>query len=229
MSITRRIALAGVSLALVAGAPTAALAAGSTVSVRVEGLTKTLLATKVVHTHLGSITKGGTPVGSCSATTAAGALDIATKHHWSGSYGTYGLSVTQVFGETHSLSPGSEDYWSIWVDNKFAPAGICALKLHRGEQLLFAAVPVKGTAYPIVISAPKHASTGHAFTVKVTYFNAKGVAKPLPGATVHNGARTATTGADGTVSITPQHAGKLTYAAAKAGYIRSAASTVSVG
>jgi hypothetical protein len=229
MSITRRIALAGVSLALVAGAPTAALAAGTTVSVRVEGLTKTLLASKVVHTHSGSITKGGTPAGSCSATTAAGALDVASNHRWSGSYGTYGLSVTQVFGETHSLSPSSKDYWSIWVDNKFAPAGVCGLKLHRGEQLLFAAVPVMGTVFPIVITAPKHASTGHAFKVKVTYFNAKGVAKPLAGATVHNGAGTVTTGTSGTVSITPKHSGKLTYTAAKTGYIRSTTATVSVG
>ncbi len=83
-SVTRRIALAGVSLALVAGAPAAALAAGTTVSVRVEGLTRTLLATKVVHTHSGSITKGGTPSRRLSATTAAGALDVATRHRWSG-------------------------------------------------------------------------------------------------------------------------------------------------
>jgi hypothetical protein len=227
MSITRRIALAGASLALVAGAPTAALAAGTTVSVRVEGLTKTLVATKVVHTHSGSITKGGAPAGACPATNAAGALDVATRHKWSGTYGTYGLSVTQIFGETHTFT--SKDYWSIWVDNKFAPAGVCGLKLHRGEQLLFAAVPVTGKVYPIVIAAPKHASTGHAFKVRVTYFNAKGVAKPLAGATVHNGARTATTGASGTVTITPQHTGKLTYTAAKTGYIRSAAATVSVG
>ncbi len=143
-----------------------------------------------------------------------------------GHYGTYGLSVTQIFGETHTFS--SKDYWSIWVDNKFAPAGICGLKLHRGEQLLFAAVPVKGTEYPIVITAPKHAKAGHRVKLKVTYFNAKGVAQPLAGATVHGGGGSATTGAGGTVSITPQHAGKLSYTAAKVGYIRSAAATVSV-
>jgi hypothetical protein len=227
MPITRRIALAGVSLALVAAAPTAALAAGSTVSVRVEGLTKTLLPTKVVHTHSGSITKGGTPAGACPATNAAGALDVATSHSWSGTYSTYGLSVTQIFGETHTFT--SKDYWSIWVDNKFASAGICALKLHAGEQLLFAAVPVKGTESPIVITGPKHATRGHAFKLKVTYVNTKGVAKPLAGATVHSGATTATTGASGTVSITTNHAGQLTYTAAKTGYIRSAAGTVSVG
>jgi hypothetical protein len=227
MSITRRIALAGVSLALVAGAPTAALAAGTTVSVRVEGLTKTLLATKVVHTHSGSITKGGAPAGACPATNAVGALDVAARHKWSGTYGTYGLSVTQIFGETHTFT--SKDYWSIWVDNKFASAGICGLKLHRGEQLLFAAVPVKGTEFPLVITGPKRATAGHRVQLKVTYFNAKGVARPLAGATVHGGGGSALTGANGTVSVTAPHAGKPTYTAAKAGYIRSAAVTVRVG
>jgi hypothetical protein len=226
-SVTRRFALAGVSLALVAGAPTAALAAGTSVSVRVEGLTRTLLPTKVVHTHAGSITKGGTPAGSCSATTAAGALDVATGHRWSGTYGTFGLSVTQIFGETHTFS--SQDYWSIWVDNKFAPAGICALKLHAGEQLLFAAVPIKGTEHPLVITGPKQATAGHRVQLKVTYFNAKGVARPLAGATVHGGGGSALTGANGAVSVTAPKAGKPTYTAAKAGYIRSAAVTVRVG
>jgi hypothetical protein len=227
VSNVRRFALAGVSLVLVAGAPTAALAAGTTVSVRVEGVNRTLLSTKVVHTQPGSITKGGTPKGVCPATGAAGALDLATKHRWSGNYGSVGLSVTQIFGETHTFS--SQDYWSIWVDNKFAPAGVCALKLHAGEQLLFAAVPVKGSEYPLVITGPKHATAGHRVQLKVTYFNAKGVARPLAGATVHGGGGSSLTGANGTVSVTAPHTGKPTYTAAKTGYIRSAAVTVNVG
>ncbi|MGH2866792.1 MAG: hypothetical protein ACRDNK_04370 [Solirubrobacteraceae bacterium] len=217
------------SLALVAGAPAAALAARTSVSVRVEGANRTLLSTKAVHTHTGSITKGGTPVGTCPATTAAGALDVATGHHWSGAYSSsVGLSVTQIFGETHTFT--SHDYWSIWVNNKFAPAGICGLKLHAGEQLLFAAVPVKGaTEYPLVITGPRHATAGHRVALKVTYFNAKGVARPLAGATVHGGGGSALTGASGNVSVTAPHVARLTFTAAKAGYIRSASVTVRVG
>ncbi|MGB9185598.1 MAG: hypothetical protein WCB67_16195 [Solirubrobacteraceae bacterium] len=215
------------SLALAAGAPTAALAAGTTVSVRVEGLTKTLLATKVVQTHSGAIRTGGTPAGACPATTAAGALDVATAHRWSGTYGTYGLSVTQIFGETHTFT--SKDYWSIWVDNKFATAGICSLKLHRGEHLLFAAVPIKGTEFPIVISGPKHAAAGRSFTLKVSYINAKGAVKPVAGARVHGSGASGVTNAAGTVSVTATHKGMLAYTAAKTGFIRSAAVTVRVG
>lgn len=229
MSITRRITLTGVSLALVAGAPAAALAAGTTVSVRVEGINRTLLPTKVVHTHPGSITKGGAPAGTCPATTAAGALNVATAGHWSGTYGTYGLSVTQIFGEAHVFK-ASAPFWSIWVDNKFAPAGICGLTLHRGEQLLFAAVPARGTVYPLVLTGPRRATTGHRFTLKLTYFKGQGRARPVAGATVRGaGLARARTSAAGTVSVTPTRAGKLTYRAAKTGYIRSAAATVRVG
>ena len=228
MSVMRRIALTGASLALVAAAPAAAVAAGTTVSVRVEGLNRTLLPTKVVYTHAGSIRTGGTPAGVCPATNAAGALDVATAHHWSGTYSTsYGLSVTQIFGETHTFS--SKDYWSIYVDNKFAPAGICGLKLHAGEQLLFAAVPDKGTEYPLVVNAPKHATAGQTFTLKVSYVNAKGKTRPLAGARVTGSGAAGVTSAAGTVSVRSAHTGTVTYTAAKTGFIRSAAAAVSIG
>lgn len=210
-----------------AGAPTAALAAGTSVSVRVEGINRTLLPTKVVHTHSGAIRTGGTPAGACPATTAAGALDVATVHRWSGTYGSYGLSVTQIFGETHTFT--SKDYWSVWVDNKFASAGICSLKLHRGEQLLFAAVPIKGTEYPIVMSGPKHAAAGQSFTLKLSYINNKGAVKPVAGARVRGNGAAGVTNAAGTLSVTATHKGKLAYTAAKTGFIRSGAVTVRVG
>src|SRR5205807_8930019 len=60
---------------------------GTAVTVRVEGLKRTLLMPTVVHVNkTGSVTKGGAPAGACPASSAAGALDIATKHHWDGSY-----------------------------------------------------------------------------------------------------------------------------------------------
>ena len=91
MKNSRSIALGGLTIAL-ALTPTAALAAGpTTVSVRIEGTSRTLLAATNVRTHSGSITKGGAPAGACPATTAAGALDDAAHHKWTGSYGTLGL------------------------------------------------------------------------------------------------------------------------------------------
>jgi hypothetical protein len=225
MKIRRTLALGGALVALSLIFAGAAVAAGASVSVRVEGLTRTLLPTTVVHTHSGSITKGGTPAGACPATSAAGALDLATKHRWGGSYSAgLGLAVTQILGETHTFS--SPDYWSVWVDNKYSQAGVCDLKLHKGEQLLFAAVSAKGSPAPIVLNAPANATTGKAFTVKVSYFDSKGRSHPLSGALVKGA--TGKTNVKGTVKITPTTAGKLRLSASDKGYIRSATETVTV-
>jgi hypothetical protein len=220
-------ALCGATVALVLVSTAVALAAGTTVSVRVEGKTRALLSTTVVHTHSGSITKGGAPAGACPSTTAAGALDLATNHRWNGSYSSSeGLSVTQILGETHPFT--SKYYWSIWVDNRFAPAGVCGLKLHHGEQLLFAAVPDKGTEYPIVITGPGHATTGHPFDLKVAYINAKGAAKPLAKAHVAGAGLNAVSNKQGFVSVAAQHTRRLKYSATESGYIRSASVSVLV-
>ena len=210
------LALAGATVALAAG-PATALAAGPTsVSVRIEGANRTLLPATTVRTHTGAITKGRTPAGACPATTAAGALDVATHHNWNGSYGTYGLSVTSILGETHAFT--SSRYWSIFVDNKYASAGICGLKLHAGEKLLFAAVPDKGDEYPIVFSAPAHA--GSTFTVRASYFTAKGASKPLAGVLVAGAGRT---NAKGALTVKVHKHGKVTLTASKAGFIRAEA------
>jgi hypothetical protein len=221
MKCSRLIAVGG-SLAAFALAPAAALANGPvSVSVRIEGKSRTLLPATTVRTRTGSITKGGTPAGACPADTAAGALDAATRHDWSGSYGTYGLSVTSVLGESHPFT--SPYYWSIFVNNRYASAGICGLKLKPGERLLFAAVSDKGTAYPLVLSAPHHATTGHAFTAKVTYYAAHGSARPLAGVSVSGHP----TNAAGEATVTASKSGALHLIASRAGYIRAEA-TVSV-
>ena len=140
---------------------------------------------KTVQTHAGSITKGGTPAGACPATQRrrsarrrhppqlerqllAPASASRSPRSWArptcSAHGTTGAS-----GSTTS----------------YAPAGICELKLHRGEQLLFAAVP--GKQAPCIrsaSSAPGQATVGHAFKVKVIWYNAKGKAKPLAGVQV---------------------------------------------
>jgi hypothetical protein len=224
MKLTRTFAVGGAIAVVGLTGAGSALAAGTSVSVRIEGIKRTLLGATVVKSHSGSITKGGAPAGACPATDAVGALDVATHHHWNGSYSTYGLSVTSILGEAHAFT--SKDYWSIFVDNKFATAGICGLKLHRGEQILFAAVPQKGSEYPLVISAPRRATAGKPFTVKVSYFNAKGASKPVAGVAVKGGL---TTNAQGTTTVTASKSGKLILTAAHAGYIRDEATVTVAG
>jgi hypothetical protein len=208
------------------GSAAAKSAAVTAVTVRVEGLNKELLATKTVKVPAsGWITKGGTPKGKCSAASAAGALDVATKHHWNGTYSSSlaELEVISILGESHSFT--SKDYWEIFANNKAAQVGACELKLHKGEQLLFAAVSDTATnAYPIAATAPGHASVGTAFKVKVVYYNAKGKATPLSGASVA-GKRTNTRGI---ATIKPTKAGTLVLRATKTGYIRAASVHVAV-
>ncbi|HWE32930.1 MAG TPA: hypothetical protein VG410_05550 [Solirubrobacteraceae bacterium] len=197
---------------------------------RVEGLTKTLLAPTVVHAASGFITKGGTPKGSCPAASGAGALDAAVHHKWNGSWDSkyQALSVTSILGESHALS--SKDYWSIWVNNAYAPSGICGLKLRAGETLLFAAVPDTPTEYPLGLSGPATgtATAGKAFTVKAVAYNGAGKAKPLAGVTVSGGGFKVRSNSHGVATITPTKVGKLVLHGSKKDYIRAASLTVRV-
>ena len=86
MKMLQKSAPFGAALVLVL-VPSAALAAsGTPVSVRIEGQSKTLLAAKTVLVRSGSVTKNHAPRGACPAKSAAGALDAATHHRWSGSW-----------------------------------------------------------------------------------------------------------------------------------------------
>jgi hypothetical protein len=234
MSVRNTFALAGASLALVtaptavaAAAGTASSAAGTSVSVRVEGVTHALLPPTTVHTHSGSITTGGAPAGTCPAANAAGALDVATHHRWAGKYSSgLGIEVTQILGETDKYSPHGH-YWEILVNNKSASTGICDLTLHAGEQILFAAVPATGTVYPLALSGPSQVTAGKAFTVRVSAYNAKGVAKPVAG--VHVSGASHASNAHGLVTVTEPHSGTARFTASGTGYIRSAPLAVKVG
>lgn len=224
----RRTTAAGAiaALALTAAAP--AVAASTKASVRVEGVSRTLLAARTVTLPTsGSITKGGAPRGSCPATKAAGALNVATKGNWGGAYSSSigGIEVDTILGETDTYDKGH--YWEIFVNDRVASAGICDLSVANGARLLFAAVPAKGTEYPIVLSAPKTATVGQAFTVKAFYYTGKGSAtKPVAGVTF-TGAK-GTTNRRGVARVTAARAGRLSLVGSAKGEIRSAAQTVTV-
>jgi hypothetical protein len=216
LPIKHRIALLGAITAAIA-APAAALGtANRTVSVRVEGKTKTLLPATLAHLHAGSITKAGAPKGACSSLSGAGALDSATHHRWNGSYSSkfQDYLVTSVLGEKHG---GKTYFWDIFVNNLAATTGVCGLKPHAGDQILFAAVPSTDFgAFPLlVVGIPHSPRAGHAFTVKVEYVNALGKKLPLSGArlTGKDFAPVAT-GANGTATLTPTQSGTLTLQAA---------------
>ena len=224
MKISRFTALGGVAAVLALALSAPALGAKSAVTVRVEGLKRTLLPATVAHAESGSITKGGTPAGTCPGKSGAGYFDSATHHRWNGSYSSgLGVEVTTVLGETHKFSAKGY-YWGIWVNNTFASTGLCDLKLKPGDQLLLAPAPGSGTAYPIILTAPAHAKAGVPFSVKASYIK-KGPATALAGVKVTDSK--AVTDTHGAATITVPKAGKVTLVATLKGYIRAEA-TVTV-
>ncbi len=189
----------------------------------------------MVHVKSGSITRYGAPKGECPASSVQGALDAATHQDWRGTWSTqFGpeYEITSILGETHSFT--SKYYWEIFTNNIAASTGACELKLHRGEQLLFAAVPQSGpTQYPIAVMVPSHIVAGRPFSVKVVSYNAAGKPKPLSGATVTAGGisaepvphdrATAKSDAKGIARLTETRLGLMEITATRAGYIRAAA------
>jgi hypothetical protein len=222
------LAAAGAPVAVVAALAAPAFAAPTKVSFRVEGASKTLLAAKTVAVPSGgSITKGGTPKGTCPANSAAGAFNVATGGNWGGTYSSgLGIEVTKILGESAVFNQGR--YWEFFVDNHAASVGICDQKVKASDQLLFASVPAKGgPQFPIVISAPAKATAGASFKVKASYYPTKSnTAKPLTGVSF-TGVK-GTTNAQGVATVTATTAGKLSLVGSKSGEIRSAAATVVV-
>jgi hypothetical protein len=218
--------LGGAVLALAVASP-AALGAGTPVTVRVEGKTRTLLQTKSVHTDGGFITRNGAPSGKCSANSGAGALDVATKHRWTGSWSTSfnDFLIKSILGDTES-SP--KFYWGIWINNRYAPSGACGLKLHRGDQLLFAVDSVSHHEHPLAIQAPNQAVAGRSFTVKVVSYSDKGKSQPAAHVTLAGAGQGVVTNTRGVAHVVAGSAGTLKLGAAGTGFVRAAAVRVRV-
>lgn len=208
-AIVVALALAGASLA----------GTGRAGTIRIEGLTKTLQLPTVAVGENGWITKGGTPRGKCSGQSVAGALDRVTRHQWTGKYypSVGGIFVTSIMGE----KPAGNDYWVLFVDNKVASLGVCALRL-RGEQVLFA--DSDGSHYPASLTAPQSAVAGRSFVVKLAGYTAKGKPKPLAGVPISgNGIEAVSTNSHGVATISDKHAGVLVLRAGPNGYLRTEA------
>ncbi|HEY2259816.1 MAG TPA: DUF4430 domain-containing protein [Solirubrobacteraceae bacterium] len=202
----------------------AAGALAAKVNVRIEGKTRTLLSKANVPTRGGFLTRGGAPAGACPATSAAGALNVATKGRWGATFKSSlnDYELTSVLGERWTFT--SPNYWAIWVNGKFASVGMCEIKLKRNDHLLFAVDPLKHPEHPLRLTAPSRARAGRAFTVTVNWLADNGKGKPLSGVRIMG----ATTNKRGRATITATKRGRLRLKASKTGYIRSAVAPVSV-
>ncbi|HEX3801348.1 MAG TPA: DUF4430 domain-containing protein [Solirubrobacteraceae bacterium] len=126
----------GATQVATAAVPAGTAAAAPKVTVEIQGKTKTLLATKTVQTKSGSITRGGAPAGKCPAESAQGALNVATRGNWRGSwYASYHeYFITGILGDNETTK---KYYWGLYVNGKLSSKGACELKLKTGDKLLF--------------------------------------------------------------------------------------------
>ena len=216
--------VAACALALLLLLSTAALAAGkgTKVSVRVVGSGGKALAEEFVNakttsiktspkaTCLGGGTGGSGKSVQVKGPTALGALSQASKltpslrpllvtDHFLSEFGL-GLCGVGKSATTKKLS------WYLKVNHKNPNKGGEKVKLHKGDEVLWALEPYP---YPDELSllAPHEAEPNKPFTVTVSSYDDKGKKTPAAGVTV-TGA-TAPTGADGTAQVTLSAPGVL--------------------
>lgn len=215
-------ASAAVALSLLAlSAPVLAKSGGTPVSVRVEGIAKTLLAETTVSAKAASIVKDGKPADLCGGDTAAVALQDATKGNWTAGTFSAGLGYPVIGIDGQSYPFTSAYYWSFWVDGKPATTGICGATLHAKEKLLFfpqcsqespSACP-QGMFDPAVLEIknpahPSHVRVGHPLDLSVfSLANLTGKSTPAVGAKVSGGGHSATASASGKAKLTFAKAG----------------------
>lgn len=207
--------------------PAGASAATSSVTVRVEGQSRTLVPQVAVKTTGSPVVKDGNAAHSCPGSSAAGALERATAGRWSGIwFAGLGYEVTTIRGELHS---GSKDYWTLWVNNRPSSTGVCQTALHRGDRILFFVAPDKGQLFPLGIRAPRRVRVGHVATITVVRYDLKGHAKAVAGALVRRyGKVVGRTDRHGHLRLHFRRRGLQRLDAIRHGYVRTAAVNVLV-
>ena len=171
----------------------AALGAPSTVGVRVLGAGPAfpaLLPLTEVTTTTAAVEKAG---GSCSGTSAAGALELGTGGNWDGKWnsGFGDYEVISIEGQAYAFDPESNKnyFWSLWLNGRETATGICGTALETGDQVLFfpSCFGSECPAPPsvLVLEGPAAAEKGApvAFTI-LSYPGSGGQPGPAAGATV---------------------------------------------
>jgi hypothetical protein len=209
------------------GASVASAGTPATVTVRVLGPAPNYEAL----TALTQVTTTTTPVtkdeGSCSGTSAAGALELATQGDWEGAwsakYSDYEVTAIDGRGFPFEEGASADYYWSFWLNNKYAEYGVCEPEMEQGEQVLF--VPAcYGTGCPpaapgvLALEAPATAEVGTPTTVTVLdYPEGGGEPQPLRGAVITGWGSSAETDATGRATLT--FPGDATYTLRAAGAV----------
>jgi hypothetical protein len=226
----RSAGLAAGLLALVLAPPALA---GPTVTIRVEGKTRTHVEEQRLATPDGQIP---TSTGTCSGNSALGALHSAVAGDWSGN-GTYGTEFVERIRDEEYKFGATADGWTFWVNHReYQAGGPCDYVAQEGDEILYLVARCEfdgaGCANPPVepleLRAPAAASTTAPSEVTVVRYDRNGVAYPVEDARVAGEGVDATTNEDGKASVSFAQAGTVRLKAEKAGLVRSAPETVAV-
>jgi hypothetical protein len=218
-----RPALASAALALALAAPAAAETPPPPrvpvqVTVRVLGAPPafpTLLGSTPVTTTTETFVKDG---GSCSAASAAGALELATggswEGHWNAGFGDY--EVVSIEGQEYPFQPGSAEnfFWSVWLNGSETATGVCGTALANGDQLLFFPGCFGSECPPppdvLEVAAPPVAEVGAPVPVSVvSHPGAGGEPSPAAGAALSSEGAAAVSDAGGHATLTFAHPGSI--------------------
>jgi hypothetical protein len=201
--------------------PAAQAGEPATVTVRVESFEGATLVpqTTVTTTTTAVPVEGGT----CSGTSAGGALYDAVHGEWLAKKASGGVEILGIDGI--DLPPFGESnyaYWALWLSNTYAAKGACTEELSPGERVVFAAQCFAiGTECPSSSKAPEHfltettpspstVSVGEPVTVTIGALSTVGgkpQAKLPAGVTV----------SDGTTSVEPNASGEASFTFASPG------------
>jgi hypothetical protein len=224
MSVRSRCALSGALILVSLAAPAAAGAAPVTVNLRVEGATQTIFEGPVI-TDVHQVTTpsdaqartcDGSNIGQPSAPTAIGALDDAARGGgfswdalWDPSFNDY-YPFLRIGPDTID---SSTHYLAFYLNWAFAETGGCGQHVNQGDDVVFAYEDFE--ASPLLrLTGPGTATTGENVTVKVV----DGLnSAPQAGVSVGG----ATTGADGTATLSFAQRGIYRLKADRPGAIRS--------
>ncbi len=188
-------------------APSALAGTPATVTVRVLGPApnyEALTAPTEVTTTTTTVTKDG---GSCSGTSVGGALELATKGDWEGSWSSKysDYEVISIDGHAYPFMEGFP-YWSFWLNNKYEEEGICAVELEAGEQVLFfpecfSEAECPSPSHVLGIEVPPTAEVGKPTSVTVVSYNAKGERSPAAGVNLGGWGSSAETNSEGKATV----------------------------
>jgi hypothetical protein len=215
----------GALLALALAAPAAA--SPVTVNLRVEATTGTLFegpittdAKSAISTpssggphHCDGTNGGANPSPGGTMTTALDDASLTGAFSWDGTYDTTydDFFITTIGPDTGTAN----NFWGLFLNWQYAPAGGCQVEVHPGDQVLFAYVGM--TDGLLELQGPSSVATGQPYTVAVLAHDGSGHTTPAAGASVGG----ATTDANGNATLTFSSPGEQHLKAIKSGDARS--------